>query len=54
MSEIKPINGWGPGKPANECDSCEADTRGRTLHLVVRLGVPSYYCDRCYAHYGRS
>lgn len=49
MSGIKPINGWGAGKPVHECESCDADTRGRTLHLVNWGAGLIYVCDRCYA-----
>lgn len=49
MSGIKPINGWGAGKPVHECEGCDADTRGRTLHLVNWDGDWGYVCDACYA-----
>ncbi len=51
MDKIRPINGWGEGKPVHECEGCEIDTRGRTLHLVDFAGVPKFYCDRCYAEW---
>ncbi len=51
MDKIRPINGWGEGRPQHECDFCDGDTQGRTLHLVQAPGGSFYVCDWCYAEH---